>query len=419
MRELLTPTTLIPVILMAFFFGAFGHMVGGMAEEVKEKPTVGLIDEDNGHLSGIVTGIFENRAKIVYSGTDVSEGLQKVKEEDGVALLAIPPNFSESIYENHPGEIRVYWVMKGAGQMDLIPTRSIDMLIQITNQEISKNLIEEDSPVDPKVVLNLIAKSETTLFKGRELKGLSPGAIGGVLSSQAIVIPLIIVMVLMAAGSAVIGSMGMEKENKTLETLLTLPVKREHIVTGKIAGSAIAGFVMGAIYMAGFAYYMRSLWMERVPAGVNLADLGLALGPQDYLLLGLSVFMGLFAGLSLCMILGSFAGDYKSAQTLITPIMFLALIPMFLIMFKDFDTLPMGLRIFVFLIPFSHPMMTARSLMLDDYVLVLSGIAYVAIFSAITIAVVVRIFKTDRLLTGRIKVGKGRLLRGLLGKIGR
>ena len=168
-RELLTPTTLIPVILMAFFFGAFGHMVGGMAEEAKEKPTVGLIDEDNSHLSRIVTGILNDQAKVVYfstEGADVQVGLHVLKEGDGVALLMVPSDFSESIYENLPGEIRVYWVMKGAGAMDLVPTQSIDVLIQIANQEISKNLVEENSPIDPKVVINPIAKSETTLGWG-------------------------------------------------------------------------------------------------------------------------------------------------------------------------------------------------------------------------------------------------------------
>ena len=79
---------------------------------------------------------------------------------------------------------------------------------------------------------------------------------------------------------------------------------------------------------------------------------------------------------------------------------------MFIIMFKDFDTLPLALKGVLFAIPFSHPMMAMRALMFDDYLLVIGGIAYVAIFAAVTIAIVVWIFKTDRLLTGRAKARK-------------
>ncbi|MDH5443902.1 MAG: ABC transporter permease, partial [Hadesarchaea archaeon] len=86
---------------------------------------------------------------------------------------------------------------------------------------------------------------------------------------------------------------------------------------------------------------------------------------------------------------------------------------------KDFDTLPAFLKIALFAIPFSHPMMAMRALMVDDYLLVLSGIVYVAIFAAVIVTVVAGIFRSDRLLTGRIKTRRGRRLRGLLGKLGR
>ena len=406
-RELLTPTTIIPVVVMAFVFGAMGYMIGGIAEEAKEKPTIGVIDEDKSPLSEIATGVLDNQANVVYSptnGVNISEGLERVEEEGGAALLVIPSGFSENIYENYPGKIRIYWIMRGAGTMDSVPSQVVDALIQVINREISRNLVEEESPVDPDVTLDPIETSETTIFKGKEIEGLSPGTISGMLSSQSITIPLIMMLIIMMAGGTVITSMGMEKENKTLETLLTLPVKRNYIVIGKIVGSAIVGLVMAAIFMVGFGWYMQSFQT----AEINLADFGLALGPQDYFLVGLSVFVALLAGLSLCMFLGTFAKNYKSAQTLILPVTLLAIIPMFMIIIKDFDTFPAVLKIILFAIPFSHPMMAMRALMFDDYLLVLAGIAYVVIFAAVVMTVVAWIFKSDRLLTGRTKTrGEG------------
>jgi ABC-2 type transport system permease protein len=137
-----------------------------------------------------------------------------------------------------------------------------------------------------------------------------------------------------------------------------------------------------------------------VSGQINMAQLGLVLGPSDLLLLGFSVFVTLIAALSLCMLLGTMAKNFKSAQTLTFPITLFALIPMFMTMFKDFDTLPIALKAFLFGIPFSHPMMAPRALIFDDYILVISGIIYVFIFAVIMILIVVWVFKTDRLLTG-------------------
>jgi ABC-2 type transport system permease protein len=135
---------------------------------------------------------------------------------------------------------------------------------------------------------------------------------------------------------------------------------------------------------------------------------------QDYLLIGVSLFTALLAGLSLCIVLGTFAKNYRSAQTLIFPITALAMISLFITMFKDFDTIPAVLRVFVFAIPFSHPMMAMRALVMDNYSLVIGGIAYTAVFTLIMIWVAVRIFNSDRLLTGSVRkrAGLGRLVWG-------
>jgi ABC-2 type transport system permease protein len=91
------------------------------------------------------------------------------------------------------------------------------------------------------------------------------------------------------------------------------------------------------------------------------------------------------------------------------------MIAMFTTIFKDFDTLPAVLRILVFAIPFSHPMMAMRALMIDSYWLVIGGIAYNAAFTVIMVWIAVRIFNSDRLLTGSVRrrVGLGRLAWGL------
>jgi len=207
-------------------------------------------------------------------------------------------------------------------------------------------------------------------------------------------------MVVIYAGTMVVTSMGSEKENKTLETLLTLPVRRSSIVFGKLAGAAIVGLVFAAIYMIGMGYYMTSLTGS---SSIDLSKYGISLSLVDYVLVGISLFLALLFALGLCMILGIFTKNYRAAQTMTLPVTMLALIPMFVLMFTDFNSLPLAAQVLVFAIPFSQPIIAMNSLMFGQVTIVLVGIAYEIVIALVTIFIAVYLFKKDILLTGRVR----------------
>ena len=399
LRELLTPATILPIVVIALIFGSIGSSMEGIQEGLQEKPILGIINEDNNTLSTIVVSILENESDVIFNSSDIADkqyGLEQVKQQDGMALIIITQNFSKDILNDTRAVLEVYWIMKGAGLFDTISSEVVEQLISSINREISKVLIEDNTTVNASIALWPTSRIDTTYFKDREIE-LSPGAITGMLSFQSMLIPIVIMMIIIMAGSMVISSMALEKENKTLETLLTLPVKRTSIVTGKIAASAFIGLIFAVVYMFGMSRYLQGFQMSE---GLNLADFGLALTSSDFILIGISLFITLIAALALCMLLGTMAKNYKSAQTLTFPVTMLAMIPMFVTMFADFDTLPLALKSLIFAIPFSHPMIAPRALIFNDYTLVIGGIIYVLIFAIVTILIVVWVFKTDRLLTG-------------------
>jgi len=301
--------------------------------------------------------------------------------------------------DNRTGTIEAVWVMYGAGLMDSLPSEVAASLLTSVDQAISAYMITMGMTENASLVLQPTQLVETTIFKDKVMDGISPGAIASVMSSQSFVMPLIVMMVIIYAGSIVISSMGSEKENKTLETLLTMPISRTSIVFGKLVGAALVGLLMAIIYMFGMGYYFDSLVGS---ASIDLGEYGLTLGVGDYVLVGISLFASLVFALALCMILGIFTKNYKAAQTMTLPVTFLAMIPMFVTMFTDFDTLPTVAKVLVFAIPFSHPMIAMRSLMFDNYALVLSGIAYTSVVAIIAMLVAVTLFKKDILLTGKV-----------------
>ena len=82
------------------------------------------------------------------------------------------------------------------------------------------------------------------------------------------------------------------------------------------------------------------------------------------------------------------------------PLSILSMIPAFVIMFAGWYGASAVMQGLLFAIPFSHPMIAMQALMYDDYALVLSGIAYMAAFAAVTIAITVRLYNSDILITG-------------------
>jgi len=118
---------------------------------------------------------------------------------------------------------------------------------------------------------------------------------------------------------------------------------------------------------------------------------------------GILIFTSLLCGISISMLLGIFSKDYKSAQTMNFPLIALAVFSMLVTLFKDFSTLPLALKIVTFAIPFTHPMLAIRNLMVQDHGIILWSILYTSSFAIVMIAVVSWFFNSDRLIIGRVK----------------
>ena len=274
-------------------------------------------------------------------------------------------------------------------------------LVSEMNGRLSNILIGGEITTDTVYFIQpLIWGSENnhTYVNGTIYSDVTPYALSSSMTSQSMMIPLVVMIVILMVGSVVISSMGSEKENKTLETLLTMPIKRTTIISGKLLAAAIVGLVYGVAYMIGMMFYTTGLTVGST--SVNLSEYGLALDAVDWILLMLILFLAIFSALGICMILGAFTKNYKMAQQMTMPISFLAIIPMFVFMFMSWDSMPLIGQALLFLIPFAHPMMAMTNLMFGDMTLIFGGIAYLLIFDAVMILITVKIYNSDILITG-------------------
>jgi len=114
--------------------------------------------------------------------------------------------------------------------------------------------------------------------------------------------------------------------------------------------------------------------------------------------------------LGLTIILGVMVEDLKSAQTMVLPLTFLVMIPYFISMFSDINSLSLPVKALIMLIPFSHPFIASQNILLGNYDVVFYGIAYMLVVFIILIFICGRIFSTDRVLTMKLRFGKKGLL---------
>ena len=444
LRELLTPGSVISVLIMVVLFAGLGGLIGGEVEKAQALPVFGIANGEYGdvtledgsewsaadYLERLYAGVPENEIRNYIKVVDV-EGVKDFYElmtSEGInSLIVIDPSFSENVLYNlytassttdlRPVVIQEYYLYEPSGMFGSISSSTVSAVVNGMNSDLSGFLIR--GCISPDKVYQFLADPIThggdelhTIVNGEPHSGVTPQDIASQVSSQTMMVPMIIMIIIMMVGSIVISSMGSEKENKTLETLLTLPIKRTSIVSGKIIAAAIVGLVYGLAYMAGMSIYMGAM-MGPTSSGIDLEARGLGLDMMDWALIALSMFLAIICALGICMILGAFAKNYKSAQTMTMPLSILAMVPMFVIMFSGWYGSGAAIQAVTFAIPFSHPMMAMQSLMYGDYVLVFSGIAYMAIFALATILITVRLYNSDILITG---LGQNKMVQKLTGK---
>lgn len=430
LKELLTPGTIVSILVVVIMFSVLGTAMSGETEKMTAPQHMGVVyneaydepfceytDPSSEQISLTVQDLVFKAYGNVFGSTDYDQYIHKFQasatDPDAIAkemidnkctfVISIPDNFVSEFKAEKAVTISTYYSYSNGGIIGTATNTHGSTVINRMGDILTYALTCKSCSGNPDFILNpLISNNSSTYtyINGNVYEGVTPSQIYNSLSAQSLIIPIIVMIVIIMVGSVVISSMGSEKENKTLETLLTIPIKRTTIVTGKILAATIMGLVYGICYLVGMIFYSNGMTSGLTGNSVNLADYGLALDAMDWAILLLVLFLSIFSALGICMILGAFTKNYKMAQTMTLPISGLALIPMFVFMFASWDTLPAIAQGFIFAIPFSHPMMTMNNLMFGNMGLIVAGIAYLVVFDIIMILITVKIYNSDILLTG-------------------
>jgi ABC-2 type transport system permease protein len=389
------------IVLPLIIFPAMGLVLGyamESAQEQAQRATLLVVNNDGGNWSQAFIDYLNKtvNAAVIDDTTPqqvVSQNL--LTKYNSTQFVEIPAGFSKNMTQHTNGDsaitatVNVYGVFQGGGIFSNIGSTGLSAVVNIFNRAIA-----------PDVVYT----TQSTIIKGEIQQGVDPATLSGLLISQSLALPLTVMIMLTYSMQIAATSVAMEKEEKTLETLLTVPVDRFAILMGKLSSTIIVAGVAAVAVLFGYNYMLGSITLGIPTTGsVDLVALGLVPSPLGYALLGISLFVTLLSALALAVIMSAFSEDVRGAQALVGYLYPLIFIPSLALIYLDINTIPLALKAVLFAIPYSQPIIASKAVVLGDYTTVVLGIIYVAAFTLVIMYIASRLFATEKILTAKLR----------------
>lgn len=410
LRELVTVQMLAPFVAIIFIFIALGNVIGSAGDDAGTARVM-VIDHDGSASSAVITASLEDAGLEV---TGIAEGslddASARYSPDGVGLFVeVPAGFEQALDSGTPAPVRLRTVMTDFSFLGMRGATEVQMGLATAGQRLAAGIAASKAPDVPMQMLQQPLEIQPTVTVGDRTAETTVDAVSSFIAQQTTFIPIVLFIVIVFAAQMIATTIATEKENKTLETLLSYPVSRTALVTSKMVAAGLISLVAAGAYMLGMQQYLSGLEAS-MGGGLGavtgsqevMSQLGLVFGLSDYVMLGLSLFAGILLALSIAIILGAFAESVKAVGALITPLMVLLLVPYMLTMFVNLSTASPLLKWGLLAIPFTHPFLAAQNLFLGNRDVVWMGIGYQALWFVAFAMIAARIFSSDRVLTMKL-----------------
>ena len=395
------------IVLPLIMFPVLGLVIGyaqqtAVDQAQKSAELLLIVDNDGGYWSKQLIGNLSQVTNIaVINNTTPQQIVDQsiLTHYNRTEFIEIPSNFTATINAHFAANssitaaVNIYSIFQEGGifsNIGSVGTVTVDSFNRI-------------------VAPDVLHTKPSAIIRGEIQQGVDSTQLSSVLYLQSIALPVALIFLLTFAMQIAATSVASEKEEKTLETLLTVPVDRFAILMGKLSSTIIVAGAAAVATMIGYNYVLGSI-SAAIQAGtaIDLAKLGLVPSPLGYGLLGVSLFATLLSGLALAVVMSAFSEDVRGAQALVGYIYPLIYIPSLALIYVDINTLPTAIKAVFYAIPFSQPIIASKAVVMGDYGTVVFGIVYVAVFTVVIMYVASRLFATEKILTAKLRFGKNK-----------
>lgn len=299
---------LIPLVLFPVLFGIMGRTINKSQNDVKNNLAIEITDKSNSQLGQFIKS--QKNVKVINS---------KNYEEDvksGKALIAIdiPEDFEQSVnVKETTSDITItYDNSSQKSQMALSDITSI--IDQYSKTIVAKRLNERKIDTSILTPVNITQKTITKESEGQGKMFLS------------LLLPLLLVIYCVTGPMGPALDLGAgEKERGTLEPLLTTQADRTSLLWGKFLAITIMGFITAAASIIGIfiaANQNNSMFK-------GMSSTGVSIDPVALVIIGLLTVLTTMVFGALELSISIYARSFKEAQTYVSPLTIVALIPIY------------------------------------------------------------------------------------------
>lgn len=408
------PKILIGVILMPIIIFPIMGSAMQISQESVQRAIIGAsfavyTDDDGFVTDALLDYLYSNNTVIPIEAENLQDALIQFQNTDSNALIHIPKGYHENLTLGQKGTLRVYANLKKLNIAETSSTNTVSGLINVYNYYFSLNKIQTlidktDSNAGPEAIRSPIRISYASILKGNVLE-IPPSAILNLVMSQSIMLPILVMIMVLFAIQMAATSIALEKEQKTLEILMTLPVSRLTILGGKLSGSIVIALAGSVSYLIGFSSYMNAAF-SFVPqtTSITLESIDLGITPLGLLLVGIVVFVTLISALAMAISIAVFADTVRSAQSFTSVLSIPIIFPSMILMLSDIDMLPQSVQWGLLIIPYTHTIIASKAAFMGNYFIVVRSIVFISIWTIAVLYIAARIFSTEKIITAQFSL---------------
>ncbi|MHB8926474.1 MAG: ABC transporter permease [Bacillota bacterium] len=291
-----------------------------------------------------------------------------IKDRQALAVVYVPADFEDRLRQEKPAQVRVAFDASDQ-KSSMVQEKVARILIAFSQATVTARL--QARGYDPNLLTPLAINVENVAPK--EQMGAS---------FLGMILPMLMAMWSATGGLyAAIDVAAGEKERGTLEAILTVPVSRMSLAVGKYLVVVVSSLIAAAISLIGFAVAFKVSPVSMVPGQAATFSLtATQIGLIFLVALTLSAF---FAAVELAV--SSFARGFREAQTYLTPITFIVIIPWILTQFVS----PADIPGWYYMVPVMNGMMAFKELVMG--LVNPAHIRDTLVFSAIYVVVALRL----------------------------
>jgi sodium transport system permease protein len=301
------------------------------------------------------------------------------------AAVEIPSGFQTDVAEQKPDTVKIY-NYEGELKSEFASEKIDKYLKQYRDQVVKQRLAAKNLP---ETVLNPFEVKQENVAPPEKVSG---AAIGGIIGY------MVILLCMTGAMYPAMDLTAGEKERGTMETILSSPISRMHLVLGKffLILTAALGTAVLSVTSMGVSFSVLGHYTSQTANGrAAAAGMLLKLGPKtiaSVFLMAIPIAVLFSATL---MTIALFAKTYKEAQSYLTPMTFLVIIPAIAAMLPGVELTPK-----LSLIPILGTSLLCKELVAGTYHWNLIALIFTSncVYAAAALFIAIKMFQRESVL---------------------